>query len=132
VGGATRRRSRLQNVLVAAQIACSMVLLLTAGLYARSALKARQFDPGFDIAHGAMVSFDLALHKIDEARGRRVFDRLLDAARAVPGVESAVLMSALPAGGPAGSNAQSTVDLLPEGQSPRVDARGRIGGWYAR
>jgi predicted permease len=131
-GAATRRKTRLQSALVGAQIALSLVLLLGAGLYARSAIKARQLDPGFDLAHGAMVSFDLALHKIDEPRGRRIFDRLLEAARAVPGVESAVLMSALPAGGPAGTNSESTSDLLPEGQAPGIDTGGRGSGWYAR
>lgn len=47
-----------------------------------------------------MASVDFSMHKIDEARGRLVLGRMLDAARQMAGVEHAALASAVPAGGP--------------------------------
>jgi predicted permease len=110
-GGATTRGRRLRTRLVASQVAMSVVLLVGAGLYVRSALAALHFDPGYEMSAGAMASVDFSLHKIDEVRGRAVLSRMLEAARRLPGVERAALASALPAAGPS-----RYASLLPEGQ----------------
>jgi predicted permease len=125
--GATRRGHGLRTWLVASQVAMSIVLLLGAGLYARSAFTSLRFNPGYDISSGAMASVDMALHKFDEVRGRRLFGRLLDAARQMPGVQSAVLTSGLPATGHSGAISY----LLAEGQAPVRFFHGQALGWSA-
>jgi predicted permease len=125
--GATRRGHRLRTWLVASQVAMSIVLLLGAGLYTRSAVKSLRFNPGYDLSSGAMATVDMALHKFDEVRGRRLLGRLLDAAREMPGVQSAVLTSGLPATDQVGGVSY----LLGEGQPPVKFFHGRPLGWYA-
>jgi predicted permease len=126
-GSATGRSHRLRTWLVASQVAMSIVLLLGAGLYTRSAIKSLQFDPGFDTSSGAMASVNMALHRFDETRGRRVLRQLLDAARQMPGAQSAALVSGLPST----NFIDSTSYLLREGQAPRM-INGRAFGSIAR
>jgi predicted permease len=82
-----------RNLLVGAQIALSLGLLTTAGLFIRGALKAGQTDPGYRYDHQLLVSLDTALAGYDEARGRQVYARLIERVRQVPGVRSASLAS---------------------------------------
>lgn len=126
-GGATARGQRLWTVLVASQIAMSIVLLLGAGLYVRSAMKAMHYDPGFDLSRGAVVSVDLRFHKIDEGQGRRLYRQMIEAARHMPGVERATLVSGLPAA----RRGLTTGPILAEGQPPPTDGRGRPGAFSA-
>src|SRR5450432_580448 len=46
-----RQRNRARSILVAAQIALSMVLLIGSGLLIRSFMRLRTVDPGFDSRH---------------------------------------------------------------------------------
>jgi predicted permease len=125
--GATGRGHRLRTWLVASQVAMSIVLLLGAVLYTRSAVKSLQFNPGYDLSSGAMASVNMALHRIDEAHGRRLLERLLEAARQMPGVQAAALTSALPAT----TTSEFTGDLLGEDQ-PSQFSNGPAHGWVAR
>jgi len=127
--GATGRGHRLRTWLVASQVAMSIVLLLGAGLYTRSAVKSLQFNPGYDLSSGAMASVNMALHRIDETHGRRLLEGLLEAARQMPGVQAAALTSALPAAVAVGPN-DVTGDLLGEDQ-PSQFSNGRAHGWVA-
>lgn len=126
-GGTTARGRRLWTVLVASQIAMSIVLLLGAGLYLRSALKAMHYDPGFDLSRGAVAWVDLRLHKIDEPRGQRVYRQMLEAAARIPGVERAALMSGLSAA----RRSTSTGPVVAEGQETPPAGRGRYGSFVA-
>jgi predicted permease len=89
-------RGRLRNVLVAAQVAVSLLLLVGAGLVIRSFEAARTAEVGFDARNVASVSFDLTPSGYDGIRGRAFYQRLLDTIRAQAGVESAALTAALP------------------------------------
>jgi predicted permease len=84
-------RGRLRGGLVVAQVAVSLLLLVGSGLVARSLDAARRADPGFERDHVTAVHLDVKLNGYDEARGRIFYRRLLDAARADSGVESATL-----------------------------------------
>jgi len=64
----------------------------------RSLEAARRLNPGFDPDHVAAVAVDLAQNRYDEARGRVFYRKLLDAARAGAGVESATLSAFTPLG----------------------------------
>ena len=120
-GAEPRRHRRLRSVLVAGQVAMSIVLLLTAGLYVRSAVKATRFEPGYDTTHGTVADIDLAVGRFDDTRAHDVEPRLLAAARAMPGVDRAALASGL---GATGARAIATV--LTEGQAPGPNGRGAI------
>ena len=89
-------RGRLRAFLVVAQVAVSFLLLVGAGLATRSVDAARRAYPGFDQNHVTALAFDLKQNGYDEPRGRVFYRKLLDAARAEPGVESATLSAYLP------------------------------------
>ena len=94
--GATRGRFRAS--LVVAQVAVSLLLLVGAGLATRSVDAARRAYPGFDASHVTAIEMDLKQNAYDETRGRVFYRKLLDAARADSGVESATLAAYVPMG----------------------------------
>src|SRR2546428_654219 len=81
--GANRMFS-LRNMLVAAQIALSLVALIGAGLFLRSLQNAQRINPGFDADHLAVMSFDLGAQGYTEERGRQFQQRVLERAGSVP------------------------------------------------
>ena len=89
-------RGRLRMVLVVAQVAVSLLLLVGSGLVTRSLDAARRAYPGYDASHVSAVSVDLKQNGYDEARGRVFYSRLLDAVKADGGVESATLAAYTP------------------------------------
>jgi predicted permease len=91
-------RGRLRAGLVVAQVAVSLLLLVGAGLVTRSLEAARRADPGFDAAGVASVAVNLRQNAYDAPRGRVFYRKLLDAARAEPGVDSATLALEVPMG----------------------------------
>src|SRR5438128_1481148 len=86
----------LRNVLVAAQIALSLIALIGAGLFLRSLQNAQRINPGFDVERLATMSFDLGAQGYAEERGRQFQQRVLERAASVPGVQSATLASTVP------------------------------------
>jgi predicted lysophospholipase L1 biosynthesis ABC-type transport system permease subunit len=79
---------RLGNVLVVGQIALSLLLLASGGLFMMSAIRTAAADPGLRLEGGIIVEVDPGLAGYDEARGRQAHLALLDRLRAVPGVEA--------------------------------------------
>jgi predicted permease len=86
---------RIGNVLVIGQIALSLLLLATGGLFLMSALSAATADPGFRLDGGLIVEVDPALAGYGEARGRQAHLALIDRLRTVPGVEAVTIGSRL-------------------------------------
>lgn len=94
-----RRRSggvRFGNALVVGQIALSLLLLASGGLFVMSAVSATTADPGFRLDGGVIVEVDPALAGYDEARGRQAHRALIDRLRTVPGVEAVTIGSRPP------------------------------------
>ena len=60
-----------RHLLVMAQIALSLTLLFSAGLFFRAALKAGAFNPGFDRHNGISTEMDFTLGRQDEEAARR-------------------------------------------------------------
>jgi putative ABC transport system permease protein len=88
-GGSVGRR-RMRSVLVVAEVAVSLVLLVGAGLMTRSLYRVLQAETGIDPTGVLVVNISLPQAKYDQPEERRRF--LLDAVekvRAVPGVEYA-------------------------------------------
>src|SRR5207245_10058499 len=69
-------RLTLRGALLAAQVAISVVLLVTAGLMARGIQRARSQDPGFAIKDVSVISFDLPASSYNGPRKHGdIFDR---------------------------------------------------------
>jgi predicted permease len=93
-------RVALRSVLVVAQIALSVVLLVGAGLLTRSLAALSRVEPGFDPSHTLTLQFRLPVTKYKtEAQISEMFTRTLDEMRRVPGVENAALVRATPLNG---------------------------------
>jgi predicted permease len=97
---ATGKRRRLfsrRNLLVMSQVALSLVLLTSAGLFIRSAEQAANVAPGFRM-DGVLVELDPSLANYDEAHGRQVYGALLERLRSLPGVADVSLAGTVPFG----------------------------------
>ena len=90
---------RIGQALVVCQVALSLLLLTTGGLFLMSALSAASADPGFGLDGGVLAEVDASLAGYDEARGRQLQLALVDRLRAVPGVEVASIGSSFPFNG---------------------------------
>jgi len=95
----TRQRQRLRSGLLVTQIAFSMLLLIVAGLFARTLAHARSIDPGFDPVGVHIASLDLGLANYDSSKGRQVVATMLERSRTIPGVRSAAMSAMLPLDG---------------------------------
>lgn len=111
----TASRGRLRQLLVSAQVALSLVLLVAASLFARSLAKAADMDPGFSMPHGVLASLDLLPAGYDEQRGAVMLDRLAERVAAVPHVLAASVARSVPLDLSSGSD--MSVDV--EGYVPR-------------
>jgi predicted permease len=87
---------RIGTALVVGQVALSVLLLVTGGLFLMSAVNAVTADPGFSLDGGVVAQVDPALGGYDEVRGRQAQVALVDRLRATPGVESVSIGSGFP------------------------------------
>jgi predicted permease len=90
------RGVRIGNGLVIAQVALSLLLLASAGLFLMSALSASSADPGFRLDGGLVVEIDPDLAGYNETQSRALHHALLDRLRRVPGVEAVSIGSRPP------------------------------------
>jgi predicted permease len=96
-------RSGTRRLLVAAEMALSLVLLLGASLLARSYAELRRVDLGFDPAHALAVRVDLAAADYPNAQDVVRFHRdLVNRVAALPGVRAAGSTRILPLTGTIG------------------------------
>jgi predicted permease len=103
-----KRRFNLGSTLVVAQVAVSLILLVGAGLFARSLMKLQQEDLGFNRDNVLLASVDARLggYKPEELSGlyRQLYDRL----STLPNVRHATLASYSPM---AGTSTNSSVTV---------------------
>jgi putative ABC transport system permease protein len=87
-GGESKRSSlwRGRHGIVALQLALSLVLLVTAGLFLRSFEKLATLDLGFDRSSVLMIDTDLKTAKVPPERQMETYDAIERRLRAVPGV----------------------------------------------
>ena len=88
---AVARGFSAQAAMVVLQLAASVVLLVGAGLLARTIWHASQVHLGFDPEHTVSASTDLVRQGYDKNVALTLLDPLLDSLRSQPGVESAAL-----------------------------------------
>jgi len=92
-------RQRLTSALVVAQVALSIVLLVGAGLLARTLVNLGSNDLGFDTDNIVVAAVDPTLQGYRGAEVTSYYSRLMERVEASPAVASASLISALPSGG---------------------------------
>ncbi|MGO9317978.1 MAG: ABC transporter permease [Terracidiphilus sp.] len=107
-------RHWLRSLLVISQVAFSCVVLICAGLAARSVQKLAQINLGFRPDHVFLASVDSSLQRYSDELSRKFQTQLLDKLRALPGVTSASLATHLPFDMGGGMRA----GVWPEGQTP--------------
>ncbi len=91
-----RRASRTRRALVVAEIGATVVLLVGAGLLARSFARLQQVNPGFGVENLLVLRI---APDVTRYRGRAVVDyygRVFDAIRELPGVASVAAVTFLP------------------------------------
>jgi predicted permease len=90
------RRFGLRQGLVVTQVAVSVVLLVGGLLLTRSLRAALETDPGFAPAGLVTATFSLDLHGYEEGRAKQFFERAVERARQLPGVQSVAVVDRLP------------------------------------
>lgn len=112
----------LRNVLVVAQVALSLVVLVCGGLFIKSFRKAQTMDPGFDNPNGLIVFMSPQLIGYEEEQSRNFYKHVVERVSSVPGVEAASLTRTLPLGDSSNSNGP----ILKEGETLPRGSAGRV------
>ena len=105
--GSTAGRRMLRELMVAFEIAASLILLIGSGLLAQSFVRLAEENPGFDAKNVLNATVALPPAQYRTAAQRTGFARaLLERARAIHGVRSAAVADVNPYRGGAGSAIQ--------------------------
>jgi predicted permease len=91
-----RRRLRLRHVLVGAQVALSLVLLVTTGLFLRALQHAAGAETGYDGARVRVFTLNTSLAGHVNQRAVTLADRLLDRIGRIDGVEAVATSRMIP------------------------------------
>jgi predicted permease len=97
-----------------------VVLLVSAGLFLRSAANARTIDPGFDTRNVLNASLNLGLGQYDEPRGRQFYRDVIDRLEALPSVQTAAFAQTVPFGRVNRSMTEISVDGYEPGPDERM------------
>jgi len=125
---------RLGRVIVGAQIAITLVLVVGAGLFGRSLMKVLEVNPGFRV--DKVVTMDVSLPWVDDPKAKAgqgiFFSNLIDRLTTIPGVHKVGATSGLPMDGglPDGMFLLMTQNEMPktmEGLGALFQQKGRIG-----
>ncbi len=124
-------RSRLRNTLVVVQVALSLVLLTTAGLFLRSLGNASSIDIGLKPDNVLVMAVDPKLHNYSREKTVQFLSQLRDRVSAMPGVRSVSFVDIVPLS-IGGSGRDFTVDAAmnrPE-QSAHADIFSVSSGYF--
>ena len=124
-GSAGPAGQRARRMLIVAEVALALVLLVGSGLFLRTFLRIQSVDLGFNpenVLAGVVVPPQVKYRT--DAERLALYDRLLERAAAIPGLKSAALASVLPLGG------DSDMTVFIEGQPiPRTSSEAQA-IWY--
>jgi predicted permease len=126
----SREGRRTRSILVAGQVACTVVLLIVTSLVLRSFSRLLRQDRGFDSSHVTLANVDLFAPQFsDKVPGVKAVklaftDRTLAALQQLPGVQSVTVTSAAPLTGETWVDELKRPDHpLPEAQRPLINLR---------
>jgi predicted permease len=124
-------RSRFRKVLVAAQIAASVVLLVASGIAIRSLIAVEYTKLGFDPGHSLKLNMDPSEAGYTEAQIKELYMNLLPRIRALPGVQSAALANTYPSNGSFEYPVQAENRPVPPGQvAPSIGMNSVSPGYF--
>lgn len=127
------RHGRLQELLVGAQMAGSLVLLAGSGLFLRALVAAERLDMGFETTDVSVASFDLELAGKRSGESWPFYEALTRRVRELPGITDATVAGKLPL---AGLSQMSPVRFEgvepPEGRQGFTLANQSVGSDYFR
>src|SRR5690606_7783607 len=111
--------------LVVTQVALSLVLLVGAGLLLRSFANRLSLGVGFDMERMLTADIQLSGNVYDEATRVRFFEELVERVRALPGVQSASVITFAPLTGLGSATSFWPMDRpIPRaGEHPTADIR---------
>ncbi|MGC2742562.1 MAG: ABC transporter permease [Candidatus Angelobacter sp.] len=122
IGGSVSRAA-LRKVLLTAEIALTVVLLISAGLLFRSFIHLRTSDLGCLTDNVLTVQYGLPEKKYDTAEKVLAFhEALMARVRSLPGVQAAGLISKAPGAGYGGDNVFTIPEHPAQGPSLELDA----------
>jgi putative ABC transport system permease protein len=122
-GFTAKRRTIGRNILVVAQVALSMALLVAAGMLIDAVRKTLTMNPGFRTDHLLTMEFDTSLVRYTEEQTREFYRNLKERAQAAPGVKSVGMVSVIPF-----SPNQMGLTVIPEGyQFPKGAESAEVG-----
>jgi predicted permease len=123
--GATPARLKVRNVLIAAQVAISFVLLVAAGLMLRTLWKLSHVDTGFQTEHVLTARISLNFTRYSNREQRLAFqDQLIERLSREPGVRSVALAATFPLNENGPSSGRYDIEGRPApsaDQKPRAD-----------
>jgi putative ABC transport system permease protein len=123
-GSGGPRQRRAWSVLVGAEVALALMLLVGAGLLIRSFWNVLNVDPGFDPDRVLAVTLALPEHRYEDEARVAYYDAVLEELRTLPGVQSAAMSRSLPlVGGDPGGRFS-----IESGAGESGDARYRVVG----
>jgi predicted permease len=88
-----RAAALLREVLIAGQVALSVVVLTGAGLFLRSLLAVERIDPGFETEKLFVIPMDLGAQGYPPPRAQELYRRAVERVASLPGVRSAAVAS---------------------------------------
>jgi putative ABC transport system permease protein len=121
-GGTIGGRLRLRSAFLVGQVALSLLLVLTAGLFMRALGHAASIQPGFDQRQVDVAMLDLSLARYTDTTGPAFARDLVNRAALRPGVRSAALVSDLPLDGGRQSYGAIRTPGLRRGNTDQVNA----------
>jgi putative ABC transport system permease protein len=129
---AGRERTRIGHPLVIVQVALSLVLVFTAGLFVRTFSTLATLDLGFDREPVVVVSLDAQRTRLEGPALRDLYERVGDAASRVPGVEQAAVSALTPISGMGWNTLVEFPGAPPSPERERlVDVNAVMPGWFA-
>ena len=94
-GSDGRGSARLRRLLVGAQVAAAVVLLVSSGLLVKSLTNALAADMGFGTREGVVATVELP-PTLEESQGLQFYAAVLERVRSMPGVRGAAFVRTLP------------------------------------
>jgi predicted permease len=98
VGAASDHKGRLRSVLVAVQVALSVVILVGAGLFLTTFQNLTKVDLGFDPSNVLLVSADTSRMTVSDADRPNLLQNMRERLRAIPGVRDSSASALTPIG----------------------------------
>ncbi|MGZ7057622.1 MAG: ABC transporter permease, partial [Candidatus Angelobacter sp.] len=91
-------KSKVRSLLVVAQVAVSLMLLVVAGLFVRSSQNAEHAYLGFDPHNVLNLTMETRTIGFDQPRAEQFFREMEDRVRVLPGVQSVSVAASVPMG----------------------------------